>query len=73
MEDGCEKPVAYFSKKLNKHQQAYSIIKKEALPLVLAVKHFKAYVASSEKVILYSEMPMLGCFAGVLYYNHMIL
>lgn len=54
-EDGFEKPVAYFSKKLNKHQQAYSTIEREALVLVLAVKHFEVYVASSEKVVVYSD------------------
>lgn len=32
--DGCEKPVAYFSKRLDKHQEVYSTIDKEALALV---------------------------------------
>lgn len=50
-QDGCERPVAYFSKKLNKLQQAYSAIEKETLALVLAEKHFEVYFASSEKVI----------------------
>lgn len=51
VQDGCERPVAYFSKKLNKHQRAYSAIEKEALALVLAEKHFEVYVASSETVV----------------------
>lgn len=51
-EDGCERPVAYFSKKFNEHQQAYLAIEKEALALVLVEKHFEVYVASSEKVVV---------------------
>lgn len=43
-----ERAVAYFSKKLNKHQKDYSTIEKDALALVLAVKHFEVYVASSD-------------------------
>ena len=54
-EDSCEKPVTYFSEKLNRHQQVYSTIEKEALALVLAVNYFEVYVASSEKVVVYSD------------------
>ncbi|KAL2099462.1 hypothetical protein ACEWY4_005942 [Coilia grayii] len=39
---GVEKPVAYFSKKLNRHQRAYSTVEKEALglqPYSLVIKH----------------------------------
>uniref|UniRef100_A0A3B1IC10 ribonuclease H n=1 Tax=Astyanax mexicanus TaxID=7994 RepID=A0A3B1IC10_ASTMX len=45
-ESGVDRPVAYFSKKLNKHQRAYSTIEKEALALVLAIRHFEVYVSS---------------------------
>ena len=44
--DGFERPVAYFSKKLDRHQRNYSTIEKEALALVLAVQHFEVYVSS---------------------------
>jgi hypothetical protein len=43
-EDGYERPVAYFSKKFNSHQRVYSTIEKEALALVLAVRHFEVYI-----------------------------
>ena len=43
---GIEHPVAYFSKKLDKHQRRYSTIEKEALALLLALKHFEVYVGS---------------------------
>lgn len=59
-DEGCEKPAAYFSKKLNKHQRAYSTVEKEALVLVLAVKHFGVYVASSERVVVYSDHNLLA-------------
>ena len=37
---GIEKPVSYFSKKLNKHQKAYSTIEKEALSLIFGSTAF---------------------------------
>ncbi|XP_076044797.1 uncharacterized protein LOC143027398 [Oratosquilla oratoria] len=40
-------PVAFFSAKLNKHQENYSTIEKEALSLVLAIKKFRCYLQSS--------------------------
>ncbi len=49
---GIEKPVAYYSKKLNRHQQRYSTIEKEGLALVLAIQHFEFYVAGSQKELL---------------------
>ena len=42
-----EHPVSYFSKKLNKHQRNYSTVEKEALALLLAVKHYDVYLSSS--------------------------
>ena len=49
---GIEKPVAYYSKKLNPHQRLYSTIEKEALALVSAIQHFEFYVAGSQKELL---------------------
>jgi hypothetical protein len=36
--DGVDRPVCYFSEKLNKHQLNYSTIEKEALALVLCLE-----------------------------------
>ena len=44
--NGFDHPVAYYSKKLDKHQRQYSTIEKEALALLLALKHFEVYVGS---------------------------
>ena len=49
-------PVAYYSKKLNRHQQNYSTIEKEALALVLAVQHFELYITNGQgEVIVYTD------------------
>ena len=44
---GVDHPVAYFSKKLDNHQRRYSTIVKEALALLLSLKHFYVYVGSN--------------------------
>lgn len=46
-DDGLDHPVSYYSKKFSRHQVIYSTIEKEALALVLALKHFEVYVGSS--------------------------
>ena len=50
-----ERPVAYFSRKLNQHQIKYSTVEKECLALVLAVEHFAIYLTCGQKVIVYSD------------------
>ena len=53
---GVDKPVSYFSKKLNKHQKAYSTIEKETLSLVLALQHFEVYLTSaSGDIIVFTD------------------
>ena len=55
-DDGVEHPVSYFSKKFNPHQRVYSTIEKEALALILALKHFEVYVGSaSAPVVVYTD------------------
>lgn len=50
---GLDRPVAYSSKKLNKHQ-------KEALGLVLAIKHFEVYLSHSGwEVTVYTDHNLL--------------
>ena len=44
-DDKIDHPVAYFSKKYNKHKKNYSTIEKEALALVLAIQHFVVYAS----------------------------
>jgi phospholipid-translocating ATPase len=44
---GIDHPVAYFSKKFNKHQVNYSTIEKEAMAMILALEHFGVYLECS--------------------------
>jgi len=54
--EGINKPVCYYSKKLNRHQKAYSTIEKEALAMVLAVQHFEVYLTSnSGDILVYTD------------------
>ena len=55
-DDGIEHPVSYYSKKFNRHQRVYSTVEKEALALILALKHFEVYVgSSSEPTLVYTD------------------
>lgn len=47
-----ELPVCYFSEKFIDSQQRYSTIEKEALALLMALRHFKIYLSSSPLHIL---------------------
>lgn len=42
-----KKPLCYFSKKFSRSQCNYSTIEKEALALLMALKHFKVYLGGS--------------------------
>ena len=52
---GVDKPIAYFSKKFNKHQKNYSVIEKECLALILALQHFEVYVSNTNPVTVYTD------------------
>ena len=55
-ESGIERPISYFSKKLNKYQAKYSTIEKEALGLILALQHFEVYITNSAgETIIYTD------------------
>lgn len=43
-ENGNEKPISYFSQKLNSAQMNYSVTEKECLAAVLAIKRFRSYI-----------------------------
>jgi len=45
--NALEHPICYFSRKLDTHQKRYSTIEKEALGLLLVVRHFSVYFGSS--------------------------
>ena len=40
-------PISYFSQKFDQHQRNYSICEKEALALILAIRHFDFYLSGA--------------------------
>ena len=53
-DDGNERPVAYFSRKLNDRESNWSTYEQECLALVEALKHFRHYV-EGKKVYLFTD------------------
>ena len=49
---GVLHPIAYFSKKFDRHQKNYSTVEKETLALVLALQHFEVYLSITKHPIL---------------------
>ncbi len=55
-QQGFDCPVSFFSKKFNSHQLNYSIIEKEALALIWALKHFEVYVGGGVRpLVVYTD------------------
>lgn len=46
-DDSLEHPISFYSQKFDKHQRNYSVIEKELLGLILALKHFDFYINGS--------------------------
>ena len=42
--DGIERPIAYGSQTLNKHERNYTVTECECLAMIFALKQFRAYV-----------------------------
>ena len=75
-EMGMERPISYFSKKLNIYQKKYSTIEKEVLGLVLALHESETYITNGtgETIIYMDHNPLMfleknletkDCFVGV--------
>ena len=55
-DSGEDHPIAFLSKKLNKHQLNYSVIEKETLALIIAIEHFAVYLrAALYPVMVYTD------------------
>lgn len=72
-DNGVERPVSFYSKKFNRHQLNYSVIEKEALALVWALKHFEVYIGSGASLIVYSDHNPLTFFRSMLCPNQRIM
>ena len=51
-EGGVNHPVAYMSRKFNRHQQRNSTVEKETLALVMALQHFDIYLSAARYPVL---------------------
>jgi len=49
--NGINKPIAFFSKKLNNSQRSYSVYDRELLGIYLTIQHFK-YLLEGRKIII---------------------
>ena len=52
---GIEHPIAYYSKKFSRPQQAYATIEKELLAIVDSLKHFAYYVQNGLPIEVYTD------------------
>ena len=57
--EDIEHPICYFSRKLDKHQQQYSFVEKEALGLLLAVRTFSVYFGSTPVKVYTDHNPLV--------------
>ena len=73
-EDGIDHPVAYFSRKLNRHQANYSTIEKETLALLLALQHFEVYVGSTSlPVVVFTDHNPLVFLSRMFSHNQRLM
>ena len=56
--DGSQRPIAYASRTLNKHEKGYSQLDKEALAVIFGVKRFHSYLWGRQFTILTVHKPL---------------
>lgn len=60
--DGVNKPLGYFSKKLNHTESRYSATDKEALAVVLTCRHYHHYLWGTRFTIVTDHQPLTSIF-----------
>lgn len=61
---GQDKPIAYFSRTLQKAEINYSTIEKELLAIVEAVKHFRPYLLGNKFILFTDHKPLTFAFGA---------
>lgn len=54
-DNGLDMPVAFYSKKLNRHQRNYAPIEMECLGLVRALEHFEVYFSLGYPIKVFTD------------------
>jgi hypothetical protein len=71
VENGCLKPVAFHSRKMDKAEINYEIHDKEMLAIISAFKEWRRYLeGTSFKITVYSDHKNLEYFATTKVLNH---
>ncbi|XP_054745984.1 uncharacterized protein K02A2.6-like [Anastrepha obliqua] len=60
--DGSERPIAFASKTLDKHQVRYSQIEKEGLSIIFGVKRFHQYLYGRPFTLITDHKPLVSIF-----------
>ena len=70
---GIERPVSYFSRKLNKHQLNYAPIEKECLAIILSITHFSIYLNNGHTTTVFTDHNPLAFLAKMKEKNQKLL
>ncbi|CAC5400803.1 unnamed protein product [Mytilus coruscus] len=62
MEDGCDRPVGYVSRTLAPAERNYSVLEKEELAVIIALKKFHQYLFDRKFTIYTDHKPLIGLF-----------
>ena len=61
-EDGSDRPIGYFSKKLKPPESRYSTTDREALAIILTCRHFHHYLWGTKFIIYTDHRPLTSIF-----------
>ena len=62
--DGCERPIGYVSRTLNKVERNYMKLETEDLSCIIGIKHFYSYLSGHPFELITDHKPMLGFIAN---------
>ncbi|CAG2226133.1 unnamed protein product [Mytilus edulis] len=62
MEEGCDRPVGYVSRTLAPAERNYSVLEKEGLAVIFALKKFHQYLFDRKFIIYTDHKPLIGLF-----------